>query len=318
MAVSSAPVTRSTGQPLANAYVRDVGATSEQHRAGREYLAAVTDLLRRGRKAHDTKGLFEPAELQYWWGIPRTTDDLPQLFWFDDSDRPVAAAILTAFSDGMQLDPIVLPDASPEWTTHVVECGLRHATAHGYDAVHLEVDRDDEVVCELLARRGFTIREDGLVESWMLAADRPPISPARDDYRLSTRLDTMDRPHHLVKRGAPESEERLRQTSLYRPEFDLVVLVRFEAVVAHGLFWLDPETSTGVVEPMRTEDDHQRQGLARHVLTSGVDLLANAGAERIKICFEANNEAARDLYLDVGFQAVKQTDVWAGPTQSST
>ena len=45
-------------------------------------------------------------------------------------------------------------------------------------------------------------------------------------------------------------------------------------VAAYGLFWFDPATATGLVEPMRTEDDHQRRGLARHVLTAGVDLLA--------------------------------------------
>lgn len=39
---------------------------------------------------------------------------------------------------------------------------------------------------------------------------------------------------------------------------------------AHGMFWYDPVTETGVVEPMRTHDDHQQRGLARHVLTTGV------------------------------------------------
>ena len=58
---------------------------------------------------------------------------------------------------------------------------------------------------------------------------------------------------------------------------------------------------------MRTEDAHQRQGLARHVLTAGVDRLARAGATRIKICFEPDNEAARALYLDVGFEPVRRT-----------
>jgi GNAT superfamily N-acetyltransferase len=68
------------------------------------------------------------------------------------------------------------------------------------------------------------------------------------------------------------------ETSLYRPDLDLVVHDSSDSVAAYGLFWYDPATATGLVEPMRTEDDHQRRGLARHILTTGVDLLAEAGA----------------------------------------
>ena len=77
-----------------------------------------------------------------------------------------------------------------------------------------------------------------------------------------------------AERNNPDPEARLRQTSLYRPDLDLVVHDSGNDVAAYGLFWYDPETATGLVEPMRTEDDHQRRGLARHILTTGLDRLA--------------------------------------------
>lgn len=73
-----------------------------------------------------------------------------------------------------------------------------------------------------------------------------------------------------------------------------------------------------MVEPMRTEDDHQRRGLARYLLTAGIEQLSEAGAERIKICFELSNPASSRLYPSVGFRPVKQTDVFAGPTAYSS
>ena len=85
-------------------------------------------------------------------------------------------------------------------------------------------------------------------------------------------------------------------------------------VAAYGLFWYDPATATGLVEPMRTEDDHQRRGLARHVLTAGLDRLAGAGAARIKICFEPDNPASGPLYRSVGFVPDRATVVFAGRT----
>ena len=280
----------------------------------------MTALLQRVRGAHPTKGLYEPADLQWWWRTPRPTDHLGQLFWFDHLGRPAAAVIATDWGDRMALDPIVMPDATPDWVAHVVERGLAHAGESGLGAVQLEVDRADDVLRDVLAGNGFAILEEGLVETWLPAAARPEISPLHDGYRLSSRLDTMQRPHHMINAGRNHAdlERRLRQTSLYRPDLDLVVHDGGDRVAAYGLFWFDPATATGLVEPMRTEDDHQRRGLARHVLTSGVDRLADAGAERIKICYEPGNPASSHLYLSVGFEPVKQTEVFSGRAVAST
>ncbi|MDO8362710.1 MAG: GNAT family N-acetyltransferase [Actinomycetota bacterium] len=287
----------------------------EEPRVGRRYLADATELLQRVRRAHPTKGLYEAADLQWWWRNPRPTDAVPQLFWFDQLGRPEAAVILTDWGKRVALDPIVMPDATPDMVARVVARGLAHAGENGFEVVSLEVDRADTVLQGVLAGHGFEVADDGLVESWLAADARPAISPLHEGYRLSTRRDTMQRPHHMISaaRNHPDPEPRLLQTSLYRPDLDLVVYDSRDNVASYGLFWHDPETATGLVEPMRTEDDHQRRGLARHVLTTGVDLLAEAGATRIKICYEPDNPASGDLYLGVGFERVKETVVFSGP-----
>lgn len=272
----------------------------------------MTALLQRVRNAHPTNGLFEAADLQWWWRTPRSTDHLRQLFWFDHLGRPEAAVIATDWGERVALDPIVMPGATPDRVAHVIERGLAHAGECGFGAVELEVDRADDVMREVLFGHGFAVKEDGVVETWLAADARPEVSLLHEDYRLSSRLDTMLGPHHMIRRSGPDVETRLRQTSLYRPDLDLLVVDTRDSVAAYGLFWFDPETATGLVEPMRTEDDHQRRGLARHVLTAGIDLLAGAGAARIKICFEPDNPASSHLYLSVGFEPVKQTDVLSG------
>lgn len=291
----------------------------EQQLIGRAYLAVATALLQRNRRAHPTAGLYEAADLQWWWAQrARATDDLPQLFWFNDDGRPEAAVIATASPQRTQLDPFVLPDAAPGWVSHVMQRGLAHASAHGLDHVGLEVDPADDVLRQVLADHGFAAVGDGVVETWLAAAARPPISPLHDDYRLSSRQETLQRPHHMghAGRNHPDIGARLQQTSLYRPELDLVVHDRSGEVAAYGLFWYDPTTATGLVEPMRTEDAHQRRGLARHILTAGIDRLAAAGAERIKICYEPDNPASRHLYLSVGFEPVRQTVQLARPASA--
>ena len=284
----------------------------ERHLSGIDALRATTELLQRNRSMHPTAGMYEAADLQWWWRSPRRSDGYPQIFWFAD-DGPVAAVIATSWGEAIALDPLLLPDANDDWTATVVERGLEHAAALGIERVELEAEPDGAVEAALL-ERGFTAGELGYVEAWLDAAALPPVSPIADDHRLATRAERHDRPHHFVDRNGPEVEGRLCEASLYASELDLLIEDRHGDVAAAGLFWFDPVTRTGLVEPMRTEDEHRRKGLARHVLTNGLALLAAAGAERIKICWAPDNPAAANLYLDVGFVPDRRTRMLTGRT----
>ena len=152
----------------------------EHHLVGLDYLAEVTTLLQRVRHAHPTSGLFEAADVQWWWRLQRPTDDLPQLFWVDDEGRPEAAAITTHWGDWVAFNPMVMPDARQDWVAHVVGRGLEHAAATGIDEVELEIGRTSDAMRKLLGDHGFVKKEEGIVESWLAADARPSISPLHD------------------------------------------------------------------------------------------------------------------------------------------
>lgn len=294
-------------------------------RNGIDAVEMITALLQRRRSAHPTKGLYEAAELQFWWSIPRRTDEVDQLFWIDADDQPVAAAAVFDFSTASSLVydevifcPFALPDATPEFLAEVVEAGLALANAQGFEAVELEVEQSDEIMQAVLTTRGFAVKEqEVLIECWLESARRPEVSPLHEGYRVASRAAIADRPHYLGRRSSGFDEARLAQVSLYRQELDLVAIDSDDNDAGHCLFWLDPITSTGVVEPMRVNNDHQQRGLARHLLTMGIDLLAQAGATRVSIGYEPDNPASGRLYRSVGFQDTQRNDLYGGPTSES-
>lgn len=51
----------------------------------------------------------------------------------------------------------------------------------------------------------------------------------------------------------------------------------------YSLYGFDPVTKVGLVESVRVEDGYQRRGLARAMLTVGIDRLAMKGAHRVKL-----------------------------------
>ncbi len=295
----------------------------EERLSGIDAVNMVTKLLQRVRNTHPTEGMYQAAEVEFWWANERSTDTLDQLFWFDEDGQPRAAAVITDFSGARSLlytEPTlaihVMPNESAELLGDIVDRALSHAAEAGMDAVELEVDRDDVAMIDIVSTRGFTKQGPAVVECWLDADQRPEVSELHEGYRLFARSELMaDKPHHLSNPDRPNVESRLQETSLYRSDLDLVIVDENGETAAFCIFWNDPGSETGVVEPMRTHDEHQKRGLARHLLTAGVDLLAAAGAKRISIGYEPDNPASGHLYRSVGFEPVHETDVYAGPTK---
>jgi predicted N-acetyltransferase YhbS len=275
---------------------------------GRARLEAVSTLLQRRRIEHPTAGNFEAADLQWWWRKPRPSDDRPQPCWFD-AEGPVAAVTATQWSDGFGVDVHVLPSLADEDVAHVWAAAVDLAA--GEAQVFSWCADDDPLGASLLAGHGWLVVEDNDVSGWMDAADAPSVAPLADGYRLHSRADRPDGPHPFVARNGPDVEDRLRQTALYRPDLDLVVVTEAEECAGYALCWYDPVTRVGLVEPMRTEDSHQRRGLARHLLTSGLRRLVDLGAERIRISWEDDNPASSALYPDVGFVPTQRMRTYA-------
>jgi predicted N-acetyltransferase YhbS len=106
--------------------------------------------------------------------------------------------------------------------------------------------------------------------------------------------------HPVSRRSGELAERRLRQCSLYDPLLDLALETDEGDTAAYALFWFDPVTLVGLVEPMRVEDQFQRRGLGSALLTAGLDRLARRGARRFKVGY--GSEPARALYVGVGFR----------------
>jgi GNAT superfamily N-acetyltransferase len=263
--------------------------------SGLARLEATTALLQRALRADPLGCMWQSADVQWWWRRPRATDDLALPVWFDDVG-PVAAAGLTAWDDAWQVDAFAVPsivDIEEVWAA-----ALEAAAAHGGLALETLVHGADEERIDLARRSGFT-PSDGLSGStWMDAGDRPLVEHV-DGFSIVDRRLRADRQHPMIARNGEAVEARLRQCSLYDPALDLAVEDADGNVAGYALFWFDPTTLAGLLEPMRVEDEYQRRGLGRMLLTHGLDRLARNGARRLSVGFSA--EPGRNLYLGAGF-----------------
>jgi predicted N-acetyltransferase YhbS len=256
---------------------------------GREYLRLATRLLQHMRLADGSGGIWEAADVQWWSRQERSTDAAGQVFWLAGGD-PVAAVVRTEFGPSVQCDVLIGPGADGD---AVCAEALRRADR----ATEFPVRDDDTRLIAALTAAGYGAdRSDGIVTSWLAAGERPAVPPLAAGFRLLSRAEAADRPHPMTARNGPAVADRLRGCSLYRPELDLMVQAPDGQVASYGLFWADPVTGVGLVEPMRTEDAFQRRGIASHLLAAGLAKLAQYGCQRLKVSSDLS------LYLRAGFR----------------
>jgi predicted N-acetyltransferase YhbS len=261
---------------------------------GLERLNATTVVLQRARRADPLGGMWESSDVQWWWRKPRVTDDLALPVWFDD-DGPVAAAGLTAWDSYWQADVFAVPGTVN--VQDVWAASLAVADEHGVP-LELLVREQDEWMVKLASATGFVMTDELSGTTWMDARDRPTIKGV-DGFTVVDRVMRADRPHPMIARNGEAVEQRLRECSLYDPALDLAVEAPDGTPAGYALFWVDPVTEVGLLEPMRVEDAYQRRGLARKLITHGQDRLAHHGARRLKVGFES--DAAGALYTGAGY-----------------
>ncbi len=274
-------------------------AIREVRASGLEYLALATQVLRRARVADTEAGVWEAADLQWWWRTPRRSDAIDQLFWIDD-EGPVAAVVLTDWGRAWGCDPIVVRGVSTIPLRTVWARAVETIHALGLEAVDVLARDDDLELRGLLAGAGFVAGDDRSGITWMDAQDRADVAALPEGFALVDRAHETSKPHPMRGRSGEGVEARLRQCSLYDPALDLAVETDDGRAAGYALFWFDPVTEVGLVEPMRVEDAYQRRGLARAMLTAGLDRLASRGARRLKVGY--GTDVARGLYVGAGFR----------------
>jgi GNAT superfamily N-acetyltransferase len=268
--------------------------------SGLEYLRLATALLQDARNADPDGGIWEAADLQWWWRRDQHPDPADQTFWLD-GDTVVGAVIFTDWGTNVGCDLITAgPDrCDPAMLWARAREGIE---AHAGRPIEMAVRSDDPDLIAAVTEAGFEATGEVWCTTWMDAAEVRPVPPLPAGFALRARSDAPDRPHPMIRRNGERVAERLRECSLYRSDLDLAVYAPEGEVAGYGLFWVDPVTRVGLVEPMRTEDRYMGMGIARHLLAEGLQRLATAGSSPLKVTHAVGNEAARRLYLGAGFR----------------
>ena len=114
---------------------------------------------------------------------------------------------------------------------------------------------------------------------------------------------------------SPNTKTQISTSLQYPGNYDNGILLLTEKNRFIGYNWTllisNAMSLEGVISMTGVLPEYRGRGLGKLVVTSGIDQLQNNGVHATRLTVDADNTPARELYLKLGFQKLRQT-LWYG------
>lgn len=176
--------------------------------------------------------------------------------------------------------------------------------------LYIYIEADDHLLRELLESRGFVPHPEQFCIESELDLHRyaiPQIPSLPESFKLQSMADDNDIPRHCKAFGrgfnhenplewaSPISFEYLQRAPEYIKDQDIIVVAPDGEFASFCLIWHDKPNHMGILEPVGTQPEFRRMGLAREAVYEAIRRVAARGAERIIVGSD------QQFYKSIGF-----------------
>lgn len=238
-------------------------------------------------------------------------------------DTPVGFVLIspeTAIGRAVASGGVLEPHRHQGIGRQLIGTSVRHAGSLGARVLHIEADSDGAAAHHILETEGF----QPVKTYWQMRWRGDSVPPVRLAGGLALRA---------FKLGHDEEGLTELQNASFGPTWgfnpntveDIQARVRLKGSDPDGIILLtnasglaaytwtlrasNESASTGWIAMTGVHPDHQGQGLGTAAVAAGIAYLKATGVDAVELEVDSENEAARELYLKVGFKKFRET-VW--------
>jgi ribosomal protein S18 acetylase RimI-like enzyme len=270
-------------------------------------LRTATELLSAAWRSGTRDIAESPAAIEWWYALsfPDPLADHLRL-WFD-GERLVA----WSWHEPPELETHVWTgDAAAD---RAVYRALMIAVVEETGGAELGAFAADDAVASIAILDELGFQPEGRrLSQWQIWRGEGDVAESRlpDGYRIRSLRGPEEFPARVAlhraafpaSRLSVEKYERLLTVPHYRLENDRVIEAPDGSLAAYALGWWDPVGAVGEFEPVGTNPDHQRRGLAQALVTSGTRRFFEAGARAVQVYSDTSEAPAEALYEAAGFR----------------
>ena len=199
----------------------------------------------------------------------------------------------------------------------LLENAIQHSTAMGASVLHIQASSDTPAWLHLLDSHGFRYVRTYSLMKWEGREVQPPDVPAGFGLRslkIGQDEEALTRLQNSAFEGnwgfCPNTVEEIEARLGFKTsDPDGVVFVTDgERLAAYNWTFraTGPTSSTGWIGMTGVHPDYRGQGLGKATVLSGMVYLAAKGVRTIELEVDEQNDAAKDIYMSIGFRKVGQ------------
>lgn len=277
---------------------------------------------------HDRKQINWPLyRWDYWrWHVNANIFQfkLDQAVFLWETDDNALAAVLNPDTFGevfLQIHPRFRTAALINEMLTIAEQNFPVTEAGGETKLRTWACEKDDIFQSVLAQRGFAKTAEAEYQRWQLLDHAIPDVPLAEGYNIRALGDASELPARswaswrAFHPDQPDENytgwewyRNVQRAPIYRRDLDLVAVAPNGEIAAFTTVWCDDATKTGAFEPVGTQPQHQRKGLAKALLTEGLRRMQNLGL--VMAYVSSYEPAAHATYASVGFSQYDLAEMW--------
>ncbi len=167
------------------------------------------------------------------------------------------------------------------------------------------------------SERGYVKKSDAVETTSLLLLDKELLLPEiPDGYRIQSMVDNNDIEKRTLTfakafgnygtedQVQPHSYIELQKCPDYRKDLDVYAVAPDGEFVSFCLIWYDEKNKIAILEPVGTNPEHRKRGLAKIVVYEAINRARKEGAEKVYV------GDGQQFYLSIGFKKSHSHIVW--------
>jgi len=279
-------------------------------------LKEMQAVLSAGRQAANRAYYVHPGDLS-WWLFYTDENYLDKICLWEWNSRLAGWSLLSNSSRSFEV--FVVPEMHGRsfeakimlWAEETQASTLKKL--HSRNIRSMWVAETDQPRIHWLEMRGFQPDQQGMyLMQRSLGSDLPEVMlpqgfqvrPVAGEHEVHLRAAASHAAFGSRKSFEAYWPQMLRfmQSPVYRPDNDLVTVSPDGDFASFCNLWPDPFTRVGLFEPVGTHPVFQGLGLARAVMSAGLQRLHKLGMTLANVCVASDNLPAIGLYESLGFK----------------
>ncbi len=187
----------------------------------------------------------------------------------------------------------------------------------GKQVIKLRILEGNTELETLAGVRGYVKKPEAVETTSMFLLDKELTLPnIPNGYRIQSMADNNDFEKRALTfakafgnygtedQVQPHSYKELQKCPDYRKDFDVYIVAPDGEFVSFCLIWYDEKNKIAMLEPVGTNPDHRKKGLAKIAVYEAINRARKEGAEKVYV------GDGQQFYLSIGFKHVHKHVVW--------